>query len=134
MFITFVPAMKKFVVILVLFSYAVSVTGLTVSNFYCCGKLRSTKIVFASTGKKSCTAKMSSKKCCKYDESFFKVKDHHVVSTVDFVPDVHVAEVVYFNANTFLQKHLSSFITYYSNAPPLKPLQPQYLMNCNFRI
>jgi hypothetical protein len=126
--------MKKFVVILVLFSYAVSVTGLTVSSFYCCGKLKSTKIVFASTNKKTCTGKMSGRKCCKYDESFFKINDNHFGSTVEFVPDAPVAEIVYFNANSFLEKNLSNLIIHCSNAPPPKSLQPQYLLNCNFRI
>lgn len=134
LFITFAFVMKKFVVILVLFSYTVSVTGLTVSSFYCCGKLKSTKIVFASTNKKSCTAKMSNKKCCRYDESFVKVNDNHFGSTAEFVPDVHVAEVVYFDALSLLQNRLSSLNTHYSNAPPLNCSQPQYLMNCNFRI
>jgi hypothetical protein len=126
--------MKKFVVILVFFSYAVSVTGLTVSKFYCCGKLKSTKIVFASTNKKSCTAKMGNKKCCKYDESFFKVSDNHFVSTAEFVPDVPVAEFVYFDANIFLQKEFSTFITHYSNAPPEDLQVPVYLRNRVFRI
>jgi hypothetical protein len=126
--------MKKFVVILVLFSYAVSVTGLTVSSFYCCGKLKSTKIVFASTGKKSCTSKMGSKKCCRYDESFFKVKDNHVGASIEFVPDVPVADIVYFDANTLLQKDYSSFITHYSNAPPEGLQVPVFLRNCVFRI
>lgn len=126
--------MKKFVVILVLFSYAVSVTGLTVSSFYCCGKLKSTKIVFASSHKKSCTAKMDGKKCCRYDESFVKVNDNHFGSTAEFVPDVHVAEVVYFDANSFLQKDFSSLITHYSNAPPEGLHVPVYLRNRVFRI
>jgi hypothetical protein len=126
--------MKKFIVILVLFSYAVSVTGLTVSNFYCCGKLRSAKIVFASTHKKSCTSKMGNKKCCKYEDSFFKVNDNHTGSTVEFVPDAPVAEFGYFDSYSFLENSLSNLIIHYSNAPPPKPLQPQYLLNCNFRI
>jgi hypothetical protein len=126
--------MKKFVVILVLFSYAVAVTGLTVSNFYCCNKLRSTKIVFASTDKKNCTPKPDKKKCCRYDESFFKVNDNHVASSVEFVPNLPAVDIVYFDNYSFLEKKFSGLIIHYANAPPPKPLPPQYLLNCNFRI
>jgi hypothetical protein len=77
---------------------------------------------------------MGSKKCCKYDESFVKVNDNHFVSTVEFVPVIPVAEVVYFDVNSFLQKDVSSFITHYSNAPPEDIQVPVYLRNRVFRI
>ncbi|MDR0792107.1 MAG: hypothetical protein LBE82_02275 [Chitinophagaceae bacterium] len=126
--------MKKFVVILVLFSYTVSVTGLTVSRFYCCGKLKSTEIVFESNHKKGCTSKQDGRKCCKYNDSFFKVSDNHFGSTAHFVVDAPVAGLAYFDTCSFLEKNFSALVLHRSNAPPPKSLQPQYLLNCNFRI
>ena len=54
--------MKKFTVILFAMLYLISSSGVAVSNFYCCGKLKAVSLV-ANTEEKNCNAK-SKKGCC----------------------------------------------------------------------
>ena len=67
--------MKKFLSILLITIYSTAIFGMSVKEFYCCGKLTSVSISFNNIGKEKQTKDDG---CCKAKFHFSKVKDNHI--------------------------------------------------------
>lgn len=122
--------MKRSALILLTAIYLLSCVGIGVNRFYCCGKLASVKLTYA-------TADHTDKdNCCKHESKSFKVKDSHV-NTASFalgqLSPALLPELVTWNAlSIFTRQNLSA--GYQANAPPGNPDIPIYTLNCTYRI
>lgn len=127
--------MKRSALILLTAIYLLSIVGIGVNRFYCCGELASVTLTY---GSEDHSAKETGKKdnCCKNEAQSFKVKDTHV-SSVNFAV-VHPSPSI---LPTFSHPELFTIalelpvtIAYQSNAPPGNPATPIYTLNCTYRI
>jgi len=74
--------MKKLLSILLIAIYSTAALGMSVKEFYCCGKLTSVALSFTSDNKQSVCKKLSKDcDCCKTKSHLLKVKDNHVASS-----------------------------------------------------
>ena len=69
--------MKRISLIFLLLIYTLSSFGIGVRQFYCCGKLKSTKVTFIQTENKKCSKDDGTTDCCKTKFKSIKVKDSH---------------------------------------------------------
>ena len=128
--------MKRTTIILLISIYALSTFGLSLKEFYCCGKLQSISFAISYAEKAKCSKGSNNDDCCKTKYQYFKVKDNHLSSS-------HVAAPL----NSFSDLHtitntyqFISFTTHEidvingSHAPPLHKGIPIYISNCVFRI
>ena len=128
--------MKKIAAILLILVYSMSTFGVTLKEFYCCGKLKSVSIAIADIEKSKCN-KASDKEegCCKTKYQYFKVKDNHLTTA-------NVTAPLKYNTDLYFvtpPQHSISFNTQVTNAnnpchaPPLHQAVPLYIANCVFR-
>ncbi len=125
--------MKKLALILLLAVYTVSVVGISVNRFYCCGKLASTSV--SSLAFTNGSAKDDG--CCQHKQTVIKVKDTHEVSGITHVAKAGFLFInISFNANPNTAAYKFASLTHSNciNAPPLLLHTPVYTLLCNFRI
>jgi len=127
--------MKKIALILLISAYSLATMGLSLKQFYCCGKLKSVTISLTQDAK-NCSSSNEKKGCCDNKYQFFKVKDHHITADqvsgpVNSFVDLHLYNPS-FNGIAFASE--KTLISYSSNAPPLHPGVLLYIYNCVFRI
>ncbi len=126
--------MKRTALILLTAIYIVSCMGISVSRFYCCGKLTSVSYSLGATenGKKS--AKQD--KCCDHQKQSFKVKDSHFSAASISLNHPVLAIVPSFISlsNEPIVGILHAKIVYKGNAPPGHSNIPAYTLNCAYRI
>ena len=128
--------MKKIALILVTVVYMLSTFGIAVSEFYCCGKLKSISISFNDEKQKDCKKAADNGGCCKTTHQYFKIKDTHIVSdavslSAKFFSIIHTDFPSFEISNTANGKNI---ISYTINAPPIHPGTPVYIFNCIYRI
>jgi len=127
--------MKRTALLFLTAIYLLSLVGIGVNRFYCCGKLASVTLTYAVADD---GGNPSAKKdnCCKHEIKNFKVKDSHFNTlSVSFnhpAPSIVPAFVYAEHENVALI--LSAKIAYESHAPPDKPAVPIYTINCAYRI
>ncbi len=122
--------MKRSALVLLTAVYLLSLVGIGVSRFYCCGKLASVTLTIASADH------TDKDNCCKHESKSFKVKDSHVVvntivlshETPIILPSPVYQIVVNFLSERAVHKG------YLANAPPDNPAVPIYTINCAYRI
>ncbi|WP_184550981.1 HYC_CC_PP family protein [Mucilaginibacter sp. FT3.2] len=126
--------MKRIAVILLLLIYTVSVYGITINKFYCCGKLASISLSVSSASKSACKA-ISGSDCCKTVKANFKVKDNHVSAKTDINLKNSFALVIpVFSIPALAERiTLKKVIGYNSQAPPVQHY-PLYILYSNYRI
>lgn len=127
--------MKKIVLIILISIYSLSAFGVSLKEFYCCGKLKSITVIVADEGKDKCGKADSKDGCCKTKYQFFKVKDKHL-TTVDLTTPVkHFTDIVFFKSiyQSLLLPHRVQVISG-SLSPPLHTGVPIYISNCVFRV
>src|SRR3954469_20615080 len=78
--------MKKAALILLILIYSMSIFGVGLKEFYCCGKLTSVSITLINTGKEKCKKGDSKDDCCKSKYQFLQVKDKHFASVHPSLP------------------------------------------------
>ena len=127
--------MKKLFTLTLIFLYSLSVLGVAVNKFYCCGELES---VTFTTSEKYLKASKESKDagCCQNEVQTFKVKDSHLSSSAKFL-EAKIFATLLSPIPVFDFKVVSTkevVLAYQSHAPPLGAKSPIYLQNCNFRI
>jgi hypothetical protein len=110
--------------------YLLSLVGIGISRFYCCGKLAGITLTLAS-------ADHSDKdNCCKHESKSFKIKDSHVsvnATVLNPITPAILPEPAYGIAVNILSE--SAIRTgYQANAPPGDPDIPIYTLNCAYRI
>jgi hypothetical protein len=129
--------MKKTSLLLLLVIYTVSVFGIGVREFYCCGKLQSVHISFIQEAKEKATKGESAMGgCCKTTHTFFKVRDNHKAAD-NFshlsVPVVHLqALFTVFNEPVYFRDQVT--VANATHAPPGDESVPIYLSNRVFRV
>jgi hypothetical protein len=75
--------MKKLLSILLIFIYSTASFGMSVKEYYCCGKLTSGAVSLVSGNNEQTTCTMQTKACsgcCKTKSHLLKVKDNHIAS------------------------------------------------------
>jgi hypothetical protein len=127
--------MKRSALIFMTTIYLLSIVGMGVNRFYCCGKLASVTLIYGSEDN---TGKEAGKKdnCCKNEKQSFKVKDTHVSATsFAFIAPSPAILPAFSNWNLFaVFQERPLTIAYQSNAPPGNPDTPIYTLNCTYRI
>ncbi len=128
--------MKKIILVFFTLLYLVSTSGITLSNFYCCGKLKETYIFSHHDYGKNCKG---SKKpgCCDTKTVCCQVKDNHSPSTKIKVGTPTFNVIIHTTAlSLFTFQNLNSETLFSTNlhAPPLLSKQPVYLAVSNLRI
>jgi len=128
--------MKKAAIILLLSIYAISSFGISIKQFYCCGILKSTGIVFTQQEvKEKCNNGKSD--CCKTQFKNLKVKDNHVAAGGLKEPVKHFTDLHLFSPSfetiTFATEPAE--ISNPCHAPPvLHHGVSIYILNCTYRI
>ncbi len=128
--------MKKAALILLLSLYTLSVAGIGIRQFYCCGKLKSTNISFTRDSKQKCKNGDEKSDCCKTKYQTFKVKDSHIAAKDISSPanqfiDLHIITPS-FDITALVTRPVNH--TNESHAPPLHHGVPIYILNCVYRI
>jgi len=128
--------MRKTVVLFLTLLYTLSTSGVTISNFYCCGKLKETSLFSDLEGKRGCEKDGITDDCCKTKIHFVKVSDQHsLASRIKVNHEDQVTLLPFLPASTIYVHNIavpcSSVLT---KAPPLARKQPVYLDHCTFRI
>ena len=127
--------MKKASIILLISIYTLSTFGISLKEFYCCGKLKSVTITLQEYKNQKCGKDDDKSGCCKIKFKFYKVRDNH------FATDILNSSVKHFS-------YLSSFTPYIpispfvkqaeiansNHAPPLYNGVLAYISNCVFLI
>ncbi len=122
--------MKRTALIFLTAIYLLSLVGIGINRFYCCGKLTSVTLTYASADH------TDQNNCCKHDTKSFKVKDSHVTAA-SFVFSELSAAIIPTAANwalvTFATEKVD-YTNYQANAPPGEPDVSIYTLNCTYRI
>ena len=127
--------MKRTALILLTAIYLLSLVGIGVNRFYCCGKLASITLTYAMPDNNP-KEKGANDNCCKHEKQSFKVKDSHfsaATSALDHPAPVLIPSFVMpFHEPALTQ--VQTKIVYNSNAPPGHSDTPAYTLNCTYRI
>jgi hypothetical protein len=128
--------MKKIALIFLLSIYTLSVLGVGIRQFYCCGKLKSTRITVVQEAKEKCGKSDKMRGCCKTKFKNFKVKDSHV-STEGIANLVkHFTEVQLFTPafETITLVNQPTVVANASHAPPPHHGVAIYTLHCVYLI
>ncbi|MBS1511667.1 MAG: hypothetical protein JST86_12550 [Bacteroidetes bacterium] len=128
--------MKKITLIFLITIYSLSVVGLGVRQFYCCGKLKSTTVTFVQEVKEKCSSSNAMKDCCKTKYQSLKVKDSHfgtdgITGFVKHFTILH-STVPFFQETELISQPVT--IVYKDHAPPPQNGVAVYIRNCVFLI
>ncbi|WP_214070871.1 hypothetical protein [Mucilaginibacter sp. dw_454] len=104
--------------------------GIGVNRFYCCGKLTSVTLAYASADH------TDKDNCCKHETKSFKIKDSHVTfNTTVLSPSIlAILPIPAYQATVSILTEQDSPTGYQANAPPGNPAIPIYTLNCAYRI
>lgn len=122
--------MKRTALLFLTAIYLLSLVGIGVNRFYCCGKLTSVTLTYVSADH------TDQNNCCKHESKSFKIKDSHVTVNVTVLspsaPAILPSPVYQAAVNIAIeQAHPAG---YQANAPPGSPAIPIYTLNCTYRI
>jgi hypothetical protein len=121
---------KRTALLLITAIYLLSLLGIGVNRFYCCGKLASVTLTYAASEHND------KDKCCKNESKSFKLKDSHVtVKTIVLNPAMPalLPTPVYQAAVIRIAEEIVH-TGYHSNAPPGNSEIPIYTLHCAYRI
>ena len=106
-----------------------------INRFYCCGKLASVTITYASADNAG-TKTVNNKSCCKNEIKSFKVKDSHFNAVPISLKFPASADIPYFTVAQYklVATLLNAALPYNSHAPPDRAIIPAYTLNCTYRI
>src|SRR5580765_8715418 len=114
--------MKKAVAILLVFSYALSTTGLALKADYCCNDLKSLKLVLADGA-------ANKEGCCKVKYQAIKIKDAHAAADILVTPALQFAFIHTLNSLPQISNlaHEKNNRCVNIHAPPLYPATSVYI-------
>lgn len=127
--------MRKPLILFFAFIYLISISGVVISNFYCCGQFKKSSFFQNKIIAKDCKGKIEGPGCCDTKIHLIKVKDNH--SPVDnFKVQPNKSD---FNFTAELFTDLFSSIPFVNlnsifHLPPLICKQHSYISQCVFRI
>ena len=126
--------MKKLAVIPFLFLYVLSMSGVSVSAHYCCGKIASVRVSFAAD---KC-ASDKNKRCCNDITHFIKVRSSQqsAVSDITFnEPTLQLHTILpVINAWAALYSPNRTHNNFFFQSPPLQTRLPLFIRNESFLI
>lgn len=126
--------MKKFLVIMLLLVYGFSVTGMTISFHYCCGKLKSVDWVPAAEKACGTKHKMGSKPCCETKQINNKQKSEQE-QVLLFAKQVKlISEALRPVAALVVENRISRQLSPVAFAPPPLSSPPLFILHCVYRI
>lgn len=125
--------MKKLALILITVVYMLSFVGMSVNQFYCCGKLSSESVSFLGGKQKEAN---DASDCCKTTHQYLKIKDAHISSDYISNPEKHFSFVhtIFSLFESTIPANQQTFVRNNINAPPLLSGSPIYIFNCTYRI
>ncbi len=128
--------MKKAGLILLIMIYSISTFGVTLKEFYCCGKLKTVTVTLADSEKVKCNGGDEDSGCCKTKFHQFKVKDTHIASAEVMAPQGFVTDIHTVLASLLPEVLMTTEINAINgcHSPPLYSSAPLYLQNRVFRI
>jgi len=128
--------MKKVAIILLINIYGTSTFGVSVKQFYCCGKLKSISFSLTPDAKRTCSNGIEKSGCCDTRYQFFKVKDNHIAgSQISSRFEPFIALHLYTSSiREIIFVSQKALISYRSNAPPMQTGVSLFIYNCVFRI
>ena len=128
--------MKRTALLLLICIYSLSTFGVSLKEFYCCGKLKSVTVTLQEYENQKCNKRDDKNGCCKTKFQFYKVTDKHFGSNILTGPVKHFTELPLFT--TYIQiispVVQQAEIANSNHAPPLYNGVPAYISNCVFRI
>ena len=128
--------MKKVAIILLISIYATSTFGISIKQFYCCGKLKSITVSIGTETTNKCKKGDDTGNCCKTKFRFYKVKDTHFATDLFNIPAKHYTQLPALTSSVAIQ--VTTFkkpvVTNSPHAPPLFNGVPLYISNCVYRI
>jgi hypothetical protein len=116
--------------------YLLSIFGITVSSFYCCGKLEFTNVTFAGAKKPDSKIITGLPGCCKTKKQIIKVKDQHFGSQAFSLNAslFHTIIPAYLTLDLSSRGFKPDYTAFIGHAPPDWPKAPAYILNCAYRI
>ncbi len=127
--------MKRSLILFFTVAYLVSISGVVISNFYCCGQFKKSYLFQNKIISSSCKEKVEGPGCCDTQTKQIKVKDDH--SSVDNFKvqpkesDFTFTAKLFTNLFSFQSSGISNSIFH---IPPLICKEPSYISQCVFRI
>jgi hypothetical protein len=127
--------MKKIVTITLLFIFAGSTMGIGITQFYCCGHLKSTSISFSKSDNSN-SAKNHAISCCKSTIKNLKLQDNYIGSDYIFSSVKSGAVAVLFTSchNEKQSLNLMPHFLRQSLSPPPNQGVPIYIFDCVYRM
>lgn len=127
--------MKKIVTILLLFIFAGSTMGIGITQFYCCGHLKSTSISFSKSDKSN-SAKNHVFSCCKTTIKNLTLQGSYLGSDYIFGSVKSCAAAVLCTSchNEKQPLNIMPHLLRQSLSPPLNQGIPIYIFDCVYRI
>ena len=129
--------MKRASLILLICCYSLATIGLSLKQFYCCGKLSSVTVVLAPEEKKAHNGGYEEPGCCNNKYQFFKVNDNHFAgntSKVPCKPFIDLGSFIPCFRQIFSLPSATTMVANNTNAPPLHNGVPGFIFNCVFLI
>jgi len=127
--------MKRTALLLLTTIYLLSVVGIGVNRFYCCGTLASVTITYAAPDD-GVNKTSKNNHCCRHENKSFKINDSHVTANATFLspsaPVILPASAFFTPINNLTKQAIRT--VYQANAPPGNPDLPIYTLNCTYRI
>lgn len=128
--------MKKLASISLLLFYLLSIGGVSVHSFYCCGEMTSVRITYAPPPNQH-SPKGTNNNCCNDVTHFFKIHDAQQVATTDFSFTSPVLQVPILSPTLVLiigveQTALNHSLV--SQFPPGRTALPLFIRNESFLI
>jgi len=128
--------MKKVAIILLLGIYPVSITGIGIREFYCCGKLETTSIVFLQPLKEKNSNENVMSGCCKTTFKNVKVKDSHVAADVIIIAGKYFTNLHLYTDQLAIESlaRIPFDVANATNPPPGHHGISIYILDCVYRI
>lgn len=127
---TYLRFVKRTALLLLTAIYLLSLVGIGINRFYCCGKLTSVTLTYASPDH------TDKDNCCKHESKSFKIKDSHL--TVNITILSHSASAILpiptYQTSVNILYEQDNSINFEVNAPPGNLDIPIYTLNCAYRI
>ena len=127
--------MKRLTAIFILGFYSISVLGIGIKQFYCCGKLKDVTISFNQEANEKRSKGDKKGGCCKTEIQVLKVKDSHFASNDITTSPKFIADAIQanFSYQTIIFRTASKITSNSIHSPPLIS-EPIYILNCIYRI
>lgn len=128
--------MKRVTAIWLLLLYSLTLVGLGVKQFYCCGKLMETSLGLASSAEHHCKMDEQKKGCCETAFKTLKVEDSHFSAEGVNIPATFFFTLAGLQVPTWNIEPLIErpYHIHYGHGPPLYSSIPTYMLNCIYRI